>query len=67
MAWQVPKTDWAAADGVRDTDMNRIEENILKNSGFDTQCHAKHDKGQNQVNNHHTAFTEIDGDAVECF
>lgn len=28
MAWQVPKTDWAASDGIRDTDMNRIEENI---------------------------------------
>lgn len=28
MAWQTPKTDWAAADGVRDTDMNRIESNI---------------------------------------
>lgn len=30
MAWQVPKTDWAASDGVRDTDFNRIEENILE-------------------------------------
>lgn len=29
MAWQTPKVDWAAADGVRDTDMNRIEGNIL--------------------------------------
>lgn len=29
MAWQTPKTNWAAADGVRDTDMNRIEGNIL--------------------------------------
>lgn len=28
MAWQTPKTDWSAADGVRDTDFNRIEENI---------------------------------------
>ena len=28
MAWQTPKTDWAAADGVRDTDLNRIEGNI---------------------------------------
>lgn len=29
MAWQTPKTDWRGADGVRDTDMNRIEGNIL--------------------------------------
>lgn len=29
MAWQTPKIDWFAADGVRDTDMNRIEGNIL--------------------------------------
>lgn len=28
MAWQTPKTDWQAADGVRDTDFNRIESNI---------------------------------------
>lgn len=28
MAWQTPKTNWGAADGVRDTDFNRIEENI---------------------------------------
>lgn len=28
MAWQPPKTDWSASDGVRDTDFNRIEENI---------------------------------------
>lgn len=30
MAWQNPKTDWTAADGVRDTDFNRIEGNILE-------------------------------------
>lgn len=29
MAWQAPKINWAAADGVRDSDFNRIEENIL--------------------------------------
>lgn len=29
MAWQNPKIDWSAADGVRDTDLNRIEGNIL--------------------------------------
>lgn len=29
MAWQVPKTDWTGADGVRNTDLNRIEGNIL--------------------------------------
>lgn len=29
MAWQTPKTNWAASDGVRDTDFNRIEGNIL--------------------------------------
>lgn len=29
MAWQSPKTDWAAPDGVRDRDFNRIEGNIL--------------------------------------
>ena len=28
MAWQTPKTDWSAADGVRDSDFNRIEGNI---------------------------------------
>lgn len=28
MAWQAPKTDWSSSDGVRDTDFNRIEENI---------------------------------------
>lgn len=27
MAWQAPKTDWSSADGVRNTDFNRIEEN----------------------------------------
>lgn len=27
MAWQAPKTDWTGADGVRNTDFNRIEEN----------------------------------------
>lgn len=30
MAWQTPKTDWSAEDGVRDTDLNRIEANILE-------------------------------------
>lgn len=30
MAWQTPKTDWTAADGVRADDFNRIEENILE-------------------------------------
>lgn len=30
MAWQTPKTDWAAPDGVRAADMNRIESNILE-------------------------------------
>lgn len=30
MAWQTPKTDWSVADGVRDTDFNRIESNILE-------------------------------------
>ena len=29
MAWITPKTDWSAADGVRDTDFNRIEGNIF--------------------------------------
>ena len=28
MAWQTPKTDWAAGDGVANGDLNRIEENI---------------------------------------
>lgn len=28
MAWETPKTNWQAADGVRDTDFNRIEGNI---------------------------------------
>lgn len=27
MPWQAPKTNWTSADGVRDTDLNRIEEN----------------------------------------
>lgn len=30
MDWQTPKTNWAAADGVRDSDLNRIEGNILE-------------------------------------
>lgn len=30
MAWQTPKTDWSASDGVRDADFNRIEGNILE-------------------------------------
>lgn len=30
MSWQNPKTNWTAADGVRDTDLNRIEGNILE-------------------------------------
>ena len=30
MAWQTPKTNWSSADGVRDTDMNRIEGNALE-------------------------------------
>lgn len=29
MAWQTPKTDWTGSDGVRNTDLNRIEGNIL--------------------------------------
>lgn len=29
MAWLTPKTDWTGADGVRYTDLNRIEGNIL--------------------------------------
>lgn len=29
MAWQAPKTDWEAQDGVRNTDLNRIEGNTL--------------------------------------
>lgn len=28
MTWQTPKTNWTSADGVRDSDFNRIEENI---------------------------------------
>ena len=28
MAWSAPKTDWDSSDGVTDTDLNRIEENI---------------------------------------
>ena len=27
MAWQTPKTNWSIADGVRDADFNRMEEN----------------------------------------
>lgn len=30
MAWQTPKIDWSSEDGVRDTDFNRIEGNILE-------------------------------------
>lgn len=29
MAWVNPKTDWTPADGIRDSDINRIEGNIL--------------------------------------
>ena len=31
MAWQEPKTNWQAADGVTDTDLNRIEGNTKQN------------------------------------
>lgn len=34
MAWQTPKTDWSRADGVRDSDLNRIEGNILELYGI---------------------------------
>lgn len=30
MAWQTPKLNWTPADGVRDTDFNRIEGNLLE-------------------------------------
>ena len=30
MAWQTPKVNWSGADGVRDSDFNRIEGNILE-------------------------------------
>lgn len=30
MAWQTPKTDWTGADGVRYSDLNRMEGNILE-------------------------------------
>lgn len=30
MAWQTPKTNWTGADGVRNTDLNRIEGNIFE-------------------------------------
>lgn len=30
MAWQTPKVDWSREDGVRDSDLNRIEGNILE-------------------------------------
>lgn len=30
MAWQTPKTDWTGSDGVRSTDLNRMEGNILE-------------------------------------
>lgn len=29
MAWQEPKTDWEAKDGVMDIDLSRMEENTL--------------------------------------
>lgn len=41
MAWQTPKTDWAAADSVRDTDFNRIEGNILELYNADALRSAK--------------------------
>lgn len=30
MAWQTPKTDWSSEDGVRNSDLNRIEGNALE-------------------------------------
>lgn len=30
MPWSTPKTDWSESDGVRDSDFNRIEGNILE-------------------------------------
>ena len=29
MAWQTPKTDWGTNDAIRDTDLNRMESNII--------------------------------------
>lgn len=41
MAWQSPKTNWGAADGVRDSDFNRIEGNILELYNVDALRAAK--------------------------
>lgn len=38
MAWQIPKTNWSSADGVRDSDMNRIEGNILELRSYDAHA-----------------------------
>lgn len=43
MAWQTPKTDWTAADGVTDEDFNRIEGNIA-------QLKADTEAGKQQIN-----------------
>lgn len=40
MAWQTPKTDWGRPDGVRNTDLNRIEDNILYL--YNSALHADH-------------------------
>lgn len=43
MAWITPKTDWTAADGVRNTDFNRIEGNTqqLKDASIFTATHTR--------------------------
>lgn len=50
MAWQTPKTDWTAEDGVRNSDFNRIEGNILElyntvKAQADTVIYVNADRG----------------------
>ena len=56
MAWQTPKTDWSSADGVRDTDMNRIEGNALELKNTKAELNA-FNAVQQQVD---ALFTTVD-------
>lgn len=53
MAWQTPKTDWEAQDGVRNTDLNRIEGNALdlheRTTGVETGLEALQQSVENKL------------------
>ena len=40
--------------------LGKIFENLLEGIELDTQSHAKHHKGEDDIDNHHTPLTEVD-------